>query len=470
MYPTLEFNRLLSWLAKVVLLIVVANSQFVAAQAPARVPQPDDRYKADILLVVAHPDDEGAATPYLARAVDEGKRVAVVYGTHGGNGANEAGSEQAAALGEIREIEARRANATLGISNVWFLSGRDTASQNVLQSLANWGHGESLAELVRLVRLTRPEVILTFLPGTFIGEDHGDHQAAGVLATEAFDLAGDPTAFPEQVAGPTRRLETFLENLRPWQTKKIYYFPDADRQDIFRGLGPEYSVKDLSKSSKLPYWRMALNSFFMHQTQAKSYIDSMAKMSDAEIEKLAASEWSDAQHFVRGKTLVGGSVAGDIFEGVTPQAIPFSPPARAPEPPLPSGLSAQLAGPWSFYEAFRRAHGLQQLPHPEPPEIALQFGATLVISIWLRNPLPTAQKIPLSVVQPMGWTVQAGAETVVLGPQQVAAARIEIGLPAAPEGAVKKELQEVTVNAEADGKSIGVIKLRVQLRKKALAQ
>jgi len=441
----------------------------VAGQQPRQLPQADDRYKADILLVVAHPDDEGAATPYLARAIDEGKRVAVVYTTHGGNGGNEAGSEQAAALGEIREIEARRANAYLGITNVWFLVGKDTASQNVLQSLANWGHGESLQELVRLVRLTRPEVILTFLPGTFVGEDHGDHQAAGVLATEAFDLAGDSTVFPEQVAGPTRRLETFLENLRPWQSKKMYYFPDADREDIFRGRGPEYSVRDLSKSTKLPYWRMALNSFFMHQTQAKSYIDSIGTMSDAQIEKLATSEWSDAQHFVRGKTLVDGSVTGDIFEGITPKAIPFAPPQPSPQTP-PPGLSAELAGPWNFYDSFRRAHGLQQLPHPEPPEIALQFGTTLVIPLWLSNGLTTPQKITLSVTPPAGWTVEAGAETVIVGPQQVASARIEIGLPAAPEGAAKKELQEVTVNAEADGKSIGVIKLRVELRKKALAQ
>src|SRR5271170_3204542 len=287
-----------SWLPIVTVLICWLLPAVASAQAPKAVLQADERYKVDILLVVAHPDDEGAATPYLARAIDEGKRVAVVYGTRGSSGANEAGAEQAAALGEIREIEARRANAGLGIDKVWFLGGKDTASQDVLQSLANWDHGMALENLVRLVRLTRPEVILTFLPGTFIGEDHGDHQAAGVLATEAFDLAGDPTVFPEQVAGPTRRLETFLENLRPWQTKKIYYFPDSDREDIFRGLGPEYSVKDLSKSAKLPYWRMALNSFFMHQTQAKSYIDSIAKMSDAEVEKQVSSEWGETQHFV----------------------------------------------------------------------------------------------------------------------------------------------------------------------------
>src|SRR5438034_3375837 len=144
-----------------------------AAQEPAALPSADQRYKVDLMLVVAHPDDEGAATAYLARALDEHKRVAVVISTRGSSGANKAGTEQAAALGDIREIEARNALATLGITNVWFLDGKDTASQNVLQSLANWGHGVALEKLVRLIRLTRPEVILTFLPGTFIGEDHG---------------------------------------------------------------------------------------------------------------------------------------------------------------------------------------------------------------------------------------------------------------------------------------------------------
>src|SRR5277367_2918300 len=328
MYPTLEFDRLLSWLAKLVLLIVVANSQFVAARAPVRVPQPDDRYKVDILLVVAHPDDEGAATPYLARAIDEGKRVAVAYGTRGSSGANEAGSEQATALGDIREIEARRANDVLGIDKVWFLGGKDTASQDVLQSLANWDHGTALENLVRIVRLTRPEVILTFLPGTFIGEDHGDHQAAGVLATEAFDLADDPTVFPEQVSAPLRRLEPYLENLRPWQTKKIYYFPDADKEDIFRGKGPAYSVKEVSKSAKQAYWRIALESFRRHETQAKSFIDTLDKMDEAQIEKMLTTDgfWSSGISFVLGKSLVGGSVTGDIFEGISPGAVPFAPP------------------------------------------------------------------------------------------------------------------------------------------------
>src|SRR6201987_6524601 len=55
--------------------------------APAVVTGPDERVKADILVVVAHPDDEGGVTPYLARAIyDQHKRVAVVYTTRGGSG------------------------------------------------------------------------------------------------------------------------------------------------------------------------------------------------------------------------------------------------------------------------------------------------------------------------------------------------------------------------------------------------
>jgi len=442
------------------------------AQEPKALPLPDERYKVDILLVVAHPDDEGAATPYLARALDEHKRIAVVFGTRGSSGANEVGAEQAAALGAIREIEARNALTALGITNVWFVGGKDTASQNVLQSLANWDHGASLEQLVRLVRLTRPEVILTFLPGTFIGEDHGDHQASGLLATEAFDLAGDPAWFPEQLAGPTKRLEPFLENLRLWQPKKIYYFPDADREDIFRGKGPEYSVKEISTSSKQPYWRMALDSFRAHQTQAKSFLDKIAQMDEAQIEKLATSDggWTDALHFVLGKSLVGGSVAGDVFDGITPGAIPFARPDVSPEPARPE-LSVELGGPYSFYAEFRRAHGLTSLPHPEPPEIALQAPGTLVIPLWIRNRTAKTREITLSAVLPAGCTTQSGTGKFTVAAKQVAATRIEITLPALAEnGAKKQEPQEIIVHAESNGQSIGEIKLRVELRKRALPQ
>jgi LmbE family N-acetylglucosaminyl deacetylase len=449
------------------------NAPEAKAPAVTELREPDARYKADILLVVAHPDDEGAATAYLARAIDEGKRVAVVYGTRGGNGGNEVGTEQASGLAAIREIEARRANATLGITNVWFLDGKDTAGQDVLVSLANWEHGAALEQLVRLMRLTRPEVVLTFLPGTFIGEDHGDHQAAGVVATEAFDLAGDPTVFPNQVAEPLKRLEAYLEGLRPWQPKKIFYFPDAEREDIFKGMGPSYSVKEISKSTKKPYWRASLDAFRLHQTQAKSFADRLDKMDDAAIEKMMQADgWADEQKFVLGKSLVGGSVTSPIFENVTSDGIPFRREAFAFAPPSgEAGLSVELAGPWKFYADFRTAHRLTHLPHPEPPEIALQVGTTLVIPLWVRNATAGKKEITLTADLPAGWTVASGAGKFVVGEKQTAGARVEINLPAlADEKKSKEEAKEVTVKAEVDGKTVGLVKMKVELRKKALPE
>ena len=48
----------------------------------------DERFKVDILVVVAHPDDEAFFTPYLVRAINDlHKRVAVIFSTRGGSGA-----------------------------------------------------------------------------------------------------------------------------------------------------------------------------------------------------------------------------------------------------------------------------------------------------------------------------------------------------------------------------------------------
>ena len=55
-------------------------------QAPPN-PEPDARYKVDILIVVGHPDDDIEVTSYVAKLIEEQhKRVAVVYGTRGNSG------------------------------------------------------------------------------------------------------------------------------------------------------------------------------------------------------------------------------------------------------------------------------------------------------------------------------------------------------------------------------------------------
>src|SRR5581483_375206 len=72
-------------------------------QAPFS-PEPDARYKADILVVVAHPDDETEIAAYLARAIYDQKRgVGVFLGPGGVWGEKVRGYEQPAPLGANRK-------------------------------------------------------------------------------------------------------------------------------------------------------------------------------------------------------------------------------------------------------------------------------------------------------------------------------------------------------------------------------
>jgi LmbE family N-acetylglucosaminyl deacetylase len=455
-----------------------AAQESATSPAPAAPPAAtaDDRFKADILIVVAHPDDESAAAPYLARAInDQGKRVAVVFCTHGEGGANEAGSEHAASLGAVREIEARRGLADAGIENVWFVDGHDTASQNVLQSLAHWGHGNVLEQVVRLVRLTRAEVIITWLPAVFVGENHGDHQAAGVIATEAFDLAGDPTAFPAQLAEPTKRLEAYLEGLRPWQPKKIYYFSDAHADAPFVGKGPAYSIGEISPSRHLPYWRLGLVQARYYRSQFKKYADIADKGTDQEIAALFGNGtqfWSDPLPFVFGKSVVKSSVAGDIFEGVAPGPIPFSrapgyqPASRKDSAQEAAGVSLELAGPWGFYQEFRRAHDLAALPSPETPEIGIEAGQPLLVPLRIRNDGAAPREVTLSVSLPAGWTAQSVPARYAVS----AGDFVPVQVTVTPAGKPADDLYELVCKIEASGQSAGAVKLRVKFRRRALPQ
>jgi LmbE family N-acetylglucosaminyl deacetylase len=440
-----------------------------SAPAAHVVKGPDERFKADILVVAAHPDDEGGVTPYLARAIyDEHKRVALVYTTRGGSGGNDYTREHGPALADIREQEARQACAKLGITNVWFLDGKDTASQNVLNSLANWGHGANLEALVRIVRLTRPEVIVSWLPGIFIGENHGDHQASGVLATEAFDLGNDPTAFPAQVAGASKRLEIYLENLTPWQPKKLYFFSDAEDQKQFVGTGPAYSIREISPSQKKPYWRLAMDAAMPHLTQFPEDIQHFSKMGDEELNKMMsdpnAGWWPEPMTLIFGKATVPTERTADVFAQARTQENEAAGEAGCKGTSLPY---AELGGPWSYYQEFRWRHG--QFPEAKMPEIAVKAGSTLSVPLVVRH--APNQEVEVTVTAPNGWQVTNGAGRLRLPAENKTALNVEIVTP----GAGKEELKglqpvEIVVGVGAEGASPSTVRLRVLLKASALPQ
>jgi LmbE family N-acetylglucosaminyl deacetylase len=170
--------------------------------------------KTDLLVVTAHPDDESMMAGALARYADQGKVVALVSFTRGEGGGNGTGKESGAALGAVREAELRKCLAILGVRHLYFLDCNDFGyTESLRATLRKWGRDESLARLVRLVRLLRPDVVATMDPAP-VGGQHGHHQAAGRLATEAFDAAADADAFPQLARD---------EGLAPWRVSKLYW-------------------------------------------------------------------------------------------------------------------------------------------------------------------------------------------------------------------------------------------------------
>jgi LmbE family N-acetylglucosaminyl deacetylase len=452
------------------------------AQAPQKISGADERYKADILIVVAHPDDEAFFTPYAAKAMDDmHKHVAVIFTTHGGSGVNRFTRERGPAMAEEREIEARQACAKLGITNVWFLDGKDTASQDVLDSLSSWGHGANLERLVGLMRLTRPEVVFTHIPGIFVGENHGDHQATGVLVTEAFDLAANPLVFPSQLAGPNKHYETYLSNLQTWQPKKIYYGSDANDNKQFEGSGPTYSVREISPSRKKPYWRLAIDSAMAHRTQFPDDIDRLAKMSDAELEKLMSDPktawWDEPSTLIFGKSLVGGKPTDDVFAHLDEKPVKPESQARAScgdsrsddgDGTLPR---IGLGGGWEFYAKFLPAHGLCQIPKAKEPEIGIKTGTMLVIPLVIRHDSTKSLTLKLTVKAPEGWKVTQGAGELILPAEESTSTEIHVDTVILSNDELNKATaQQVRVSAEAEGKPAGEVNLKVMLRLNALPQ
>ena len=436
------------------LLTIPAGAQ--TPQAPPNLP-PDARYKVDILVVVGHPDDDTEVTSYLAREVEQRhRRVGVVYGTRGNSGGNAVGYEQSKALADAREMEARHSLVSYGISHAWFLHGPDTPSEDVLHSLETWGHGESLEEVVRLVRLTRPEVILTWLPNYVDGENHSDHQAAGVLATEAFDLAGNPLAFPEQVAAPRDRsnISNYGEGLRPWQPKKIYYFSDAIHSEFYKGNGPEYPASDISPSRHIPYSKVGELAWAPYQTQGDYTPEQLKEVMEAPV------------RFIFGKSLVGGSATGDIFEGTRPGAIPYHRAAGYEPLPRPP-VSIELGGPWAFYRQFWQAHDIQHLARLYAPETGVAPEEKLWVPILIHNDTDATQQVTLSPTLPAGWSSTPQAQVYTVAAHDTYPASIWV---LAPASAQKDAWLNLTWKAQSEGKDLGPVSLRGHVDKQHMPQ
>jgi LmbE family N-acetylglucosaminyl deacetylase len=166
--------------------------------------------RASILMVTAHPDDEdGGMLAYETRGL--GARGMLMSLTRGEGGQNAMSPDLYEALGLVRTQELLAADRYYGVEQYWGTSIDYGFSKTREEALERWGRDRVLADVVRVVRMTRPLVIASVFIGAAT-DGHGQHQVSGEVAQEAFVAAADPNRFPEQIR----------EGLRPWQALKVY--------------------------------------------------------------------------------------------------------------------------------------------------------------------------------------------------------------------------------------------------------
>ena len=149
---------------------------------------------ARVLVIGAHPDDEDTRLiAWLAR----GRHVETAYLslTRGDGGQNLIGNELGEALGVIRTEELLAARRIDG-AHQYFTRAYDFGfSKSAEETYRHWPHDSLLRDVVTVVRAFKPHVIVAVFSGT-PADGHGHHTVSGLMAREAYDIAGDTVAIP----------------------------------------------------------------------------------------------------------------------------------------------------------------------------------------------------------------------------------------------------------------------------------
>ena len=158
----------------------------------------------------AHPDDEtNAMLAWFGYGM--GLRSVDLQNNRGEGGQNEIGPELFHDMGVLRTSELLSAHRIDGAEQYFTRAIDYGYSFDPQEVIGKWGRQEIVGDYVRLIRMLRPDVIVTMnIQGR--GGDRA-HEATTVLVREGFRAAGDPSMYPEQIR----------EGLRPWQPKKLYF-------------------------------------------------------------------------------------------------------------------------------------------------------------------------------------------------------------------------------------------------------
>lgn len=206
-------------------------------------------FLGSVLYVAAHPDDENTRLiSYFSNEIHA--NTAYLSMTRGDGGQNLIGKELRDHLGIIRTQELLAARRIDGAQQYFTRANDFGFSKNPEETFEIWNKQAVLSDVVWMFRKFQPDVIINRFNVASAGKTHGHHTASAILASEAFALAADKNAFPEQ-----------LKFVKPWQAKRQFFntswffygsiekFEQADKTNLYAlDAGVFYPLKGKSNS------------------------------------------------------------------------------------------------------------------------------------------------------------------------------------------------------------------------------
>lgn len=241
-----------------------------------------------VLYLAAHPDDEN--TRFISYCANElGFETAYLSLTRGDGGQNLIGTEIREELGILRTQELLAARRVDG-GRQYFTRANDFGySKNPEETFEIWDKQKILSDVVYVIRKFQPDVIVCRFP-TDGGGGHGHHTASAMLAKEAFSLAGDSTAFSEQ-----------LSRVSTWQPLRVVV-------NTGRWWNPNISADDPGV--------VAINIGQYNEVLGTSYNELAARSRSKHKSQGFGATGSRGEQLEYFEQLAGNPANEDLFEGV----------------------------------------------------------------------------------------------------------------------------------------------------------
>ena len=269
----MNINR--NWLICLILLLGFCLS--ANAQIAPKKPTSSDIFEGirklntlgSVMYVAAHPDDEN--TSMIAYMANE-RHVNMTYlsMTRGDGGQNLIGNELSNMLGVLRTQELLMARSVDGGKQMFTRANDFGFSKSPAETMAIWNKKEVLSDVVWAIRKMQPDIIINRFSQDTAVDTHGHHTSSAILSEEAFNLAADPSVFPEQ-----------LKYVKVWQPKRLFFntswffygspekFEAANKDKMLKfDIGVYYPSKGKSNSE------LAAESRSMHKCQGMGMLSS----------------------------------------------------------------------------------------------------------------------------------------------------------------------------------------------------